>query len=58
MQYVLTCPNVVNKPEKGLVINTVFYYDNLEDALEHKALCDEWDKGFGKEPTSYITKMA
>lgn len=53
-EYVLNCPNALRNPKKGLVISTQFIYDTLSEALEHKALCDVWDREQGREPTSYI----
>lgn len=53
-EYVLTCPNALVNKEKGIVISTQFFYNTLQDAQEHKSLCDAWDKLNGNEPTSYI----
>lgn len=54
MEYTLVCPNAIVVERKGLSISTYFTYDTKEEALEHKAACDQWDKELGRSPRSYI----
>lgn len=54
MEYTLVCPNAITVPKKGLTISTYFTYDSKEEALAHKAACDQWDKELGRKPRSYI----
>ena len=54
MEYTLVCPNAIVNKRKGLSISTYFTYSNKEEALEHKAACDQWDKETGRTPRSYI----
>lgn len=55
IEYTLVCPNALVVKKKGLTISTSFTYKSMEEALQHKELCDKWDKEQGKEPQSYIT---
>lgn len=55
IEYTLVCPNALVVKKKGLTISTSFTYKSMKEALEHKELCDQWDREQGKEPRSYIT---
>lgn len=56
-EYILTCPNALKVPAKGLVISTQFAYTDLDDALRHKAMCDDFDISQGVKPKSYIQEV-
>lgn len=52
--YTLVCPNALVDKENGRTITTTHSYHTLEEAENHKKLCDEWDMLSGGKPKSYI----
>lgn len=53
-KYTVVCPNALEKD--GVSITTKFTYTNLEKAIEHKVLCDNWAKQNDKESLAYIVE--
>lgn len=54
IEYTLICPNALVVKNKGLTISTSFTYKSMEEAQQHKELCDRWDIEQGHAPRSYI----
>ena len=53
-EYTVVCPNSLEKD--GVSVNIKFTYTNLEKAIEHKTLCDNWAIKNNKESLAYIVE--